>query len=247
MERGAVRKHKGLFEKQMDYRRGSKMDYRKDLLQTVESIWSAYLNHPFLVELEAGSLPKEKFKNYLVQDYLYLKEYARVFCIGVSKAKTMKEMKFFYHGIQGAMEDETEVHIQYLLDFGIRPEQAEKSAMLIDNINYTSYMQAIALRGDLKDILAAVMPCAWSYNYIGLALKEKVQRPEENFYMPWIDSYASDSYTQFTEAWIQYTEETCQALSQEEYERFKEIFIASSLYEMKFWDMAYADLEENIE
>ena len=36
-------------------------------------------NHPFVQELGAGTLSKDKFKFYLLQDYLYLLEYAKVF------------------------------------------------------------------------------------------------------------------------------------------------------------------------
>ena len=44
------------------------------LFENVKYIWDDYLNHPFLKEMGQGTLDREKFKSYLIQDYLYLKE-----------------------------------------------------------------------------------------------------------------------------------------------------------------------------
>jgi hypothetical protein len=38
----------------------------------VRDVWKSYTQHPFVQQLAWGTLPKELFKNYLVQDYLYL-------------------------------------------------------------------------------------------------------------------------------------------------------------------------------
>ncbi len=65
------------------------------------------------------------------------------------------------------MEDETAVHIEYLKEFGISELDAEKREYKSTTISYTSYMQAIALTGDLDEIAIATLPCTWSYSYIG--------------------------------------------------------------------------------
>lgn len=138
------------------------------LFKEVKEIWDEYLTHPFVKEMGEGSLEKDKFKNYLIQDYLYLKEYSKVFCIGIVKAKTMKEMRFFYNSIQGTMNDETAVHIKYLKEFGVSEEDVENYKCKLVTSSYTSYMQALALTGDLKEIAATIMPCTWSYSFIRL-------------------------------------------------------------------------------
>ena len=48
------------------------------LFNESKDIWQSYLKHPFLVEMGEGTLDKEKFRKYLIQDFLYLKEYAKV-------------------------------------------------------------------------------------------------------------------------------------------------------------------------
>ena len=65
------------------------------LLNVSKEIWEAYHEHPFVKGIADGSLDKEKFKYYMIQDYLYLLDYTKVFAIGVAKAKDMEFMKRF--------------------------------------------------------------------------------------------------------------------------------------------------------
>ena len=216
------------------------MKFTDYLFEEAKDIFNGYLEHPFVKELGEGTLDKEKFKDYLIQDYLYLKEYAKVFCVGVVKAETMEEMKFFYDSIRGTMEDETAVHIKYLEEFGVSPKEAENSVINLSNSSYTSYMLGQALTGDIYDIIAAVLPCTWSYNYIGHELYKRYNdKLENNFYKSWIEVYVDKGYDEFTKEWLDYANRVCQNLSYDKKKKLKDIFIKSSLYEMKFWDMAY--------
>ena len=72
------------------------MKFSEELFDEVKEIWDEYLKHPFVKGIGEGTLDKEKFKNYLIQDYLYLKDYAKVFAMVLVKARTMKEMKFYH-------------------------------------------------------------------------------------------------------------------------------------------------------
>lgn len=38
----------------------------------VKSVWKAFTEHEFVTGIGNGTLPVERFKDYLVQDYLYL-------------------------------------------------------------------------------------------------------------------------------------------------------------------------------
>ena len=45
--------------------------------------------------MEGRTLDKEKFRYYLIQDYLYIEEYAKVFTIGVAKARSPERCPYF--------------------------------------------------------------------------------------------------------------------------------------------------------
>ncbi|WP_010293357.1 thiaminase II [Clostridium senegalense] len=219
------------------------MKFTDYLYSSSKEIWEGYKKHPFICNLAKGTLDKNKFIKYLIQDYLYLKEYAKVFCVGVVKADTMEEMKFFYSSTKGTMEDETAVHIKYLTDHGYKIEDVEKMEYNIATINYTSYMKSIALTGNIKEIAIATLPCTWSYNYIGKYLLENYKDDlEKNFYRPWIEEYSSKDFNDFTDVWLEYVNKICNDLNEKEKEKLKDIFVKCSLYEMEFWNMANQDM-----
>lgn len=215
------------------------MKFSQVLLEEVKGLWNEYLEHPFVKGIGEGTLDKEKFKNYLIQDYLYLKDYAKVFAMGVVKASTMKEMKFYHQSIKGVLEDETAVHINYLREFGLTPEEVEKYKCELTTASYTNYMLGIALKGGAKEIAMTIMPCTWSYYYIGKHLYDNYKENlEGNFYAPWIEEYASEEFRQCAQEWIDYIDYLCENISEVEKENLKDIFVKSSLYEMEFWNMA---------
>lgn len=201
-----------------------------------KEIWQAYLQHPFIRGIGDGTLDQKKFEHYLIQDYLYLREYTKIFAMAMIKAEKMSDMQFFYRTAGSTMEDETAVHIQYLKRFGHKIEKLEEQQVDIVTENYTSYMQSICLKGNLKEIVAVVLPCIWSYSFIGQHL---IKGKEQHFYSEWIKSYGGIDFVNISNQWIDYTNHLCSQLSEKERQKLSLIFKKASLHELYFWDMAY--------
>ena len=51
-----------------------------------QKLWPQYLCHPFVVQMADGTLPEEKFRYYMLQDYLYLRDYVKIFAAIIQKA-----------------------------------------------------------------------------------------------------------------------------------------------------------------
>lgn len=218
------------------------MKFSDILFEDVKELWGKYLEHPFVKEIGEGTLDKEKFKKYLIQDYLYLKEYTKVFAMGLVKAESLSDMNLYYSSIKGILEDETEVHTNYLKYFGIDLSKVFDNRKEITTESYTSYMLSIGLKGNLKEIAMTILPCTWSYQFIGRSLYEKYKETlDGNFYKPWIEEYSSEEFEEGTEIWKDHINELCKDISEKEAENLREIFMKSSLYEMDFWDMAYKE------
>ena len=49
------------------------------LHEAARPVWEACCSHPFVKGIGDGTLELEKFRHFLLQDYLYLFDYARVF------------------------------------------------------------------------------------------------------------------------------------------------------------------------
>ena len=55
------------------------MTMTERLLEATKEIWDGYNETPFVKGIADGSLDHEKFKYYMIQDYLYLLDYTKVF------------------------------------------------------------------------------------------------------------------------------------------------------------------------
>lgn len=212
--------------------------FSKELYKSAKEIWDSYYTHPFVRGIGEGSLEKDKFKFYIIQDYIYLLDYAKLFALGVIKSKNESDMKKFAALTDGILNSEMGIHRVYMKKLGITELDIASEKPTLDNTSYTSYMLSVAHCGDIKELAVAALSCMWSYEMIGLKLKELYGSSDE-FYGEWIECYSSSRYKELTNWNIELVEKYCQNISAEEKEHLKTIFINCSIYEYKFWDMSY--------
>jgi thiaminase/transcriptional activator TenA len=58
-----------------------------------DNLWEKVFDNPFLRELQQGTLPLEKFRYYLAQDYLYLEGFGRAVALALAKAPDSRNME----------------------------------------------------------------------------------------------------------------------------------------------------------
>ena len=61
--------------------------------------WAAYVDHDFVRQLGAGTLPEPAFRTYLVQDYLFLIQFARAYALATYKSRTLADMRAAQAGV----------------------------------------------------------------------------------------------------------------------------------------------------
>ena len=209
------------------------------LYQAAAPVWKKCLEHPFVKGLGDGSLPMEKFQYFMLQDYVYLYDYARVFALGTVKAKEPALMREFARNVDAVLHGEMEIHRAYMKRLGISEERAETVKADLPNISYTSYMIAEAQAGSVADIVAAILSCSWSYADIGLLLAAIPGAAEHPFYGEWIQGYAGEEYQETNRNLIVLMDRLAEGLSGEQKDHLVEIFVNCSRYELGFWDMAW--------
>lgn len=156
------------------------------LLAATTEIWKSYYEHPFVLGIQNGTLDKEKFRYYIIQDYLYLEDYAKTFAVGVAKAKTLKMANFFAKYIS-VMNGELDVHNGYLARLGVTQEEIDSTPRSLDNLSYTSYMLRVAYEEGEAEILAVILSCAYSYELIAKNIvKNNPHSVNDEFYGDWI-------------------------------------------------------------
>ncbi|WP_058306435.1 thiaminase II [Gracilibacillus massiliensis] len=213
------------------------------LWERVEPIWSSYLDHPFVKGLGDGTLEQEKFEHWLKQDYVYLIDYARLFAIGSAKAEDLEKMTVFAKLLHGVLDVEMDLHRKYAADFGISKEELEATEPSAITTAYTSYMLNLSQRGGVENVVASVLACEWSYNFIGKSLAKWPGALDDNFYKSWIEMYSSNEFTDLAEETKQLMNQVTEGKPEHELAQIEEIVVKTSQFEYMFWDMV--DNKEN--
>ena len=214
--------------------------FTDELRQHAAPIWEADLKHPFVRGIADGSLPTEKFKFYLIQDYLFLLDYSRVFAHGVVKAPDEATMALFSQLLNETLNTEMDLHRGYCEKFGISAAEMETAPMAPTTYAYTRHILYVAQIGTLADVIAGVLPCQWGYAEIGTTLAEQGGSPEP-LYQEWIDMYASPEFLALGERLRNLLNEITSESSPTEKERLQKHFLFSSRYEYLFWEMAWTE------
>lgn len=220
--------------------RSEYMSILEKFLTATEDIWAEYNKHPFVKGIEDGTLDKAKFRHYLIQDYLYLIDYGKVFAIGMAKAKSAESRQKFSSYIRSISECEMDTHRGYMGIMGISHEEIENAKMSLDNLSYTSYMLRVAYEEGESEIVAAILSCAYSYEVIAKKILENNPKADQHpFYGDWVKSYAGEEYHADNVSLIEWMEKLAGDYEDEDAQHLVDIFVACSRYELDFWEMAW--------
>jgi len=152
-----------------------------------EGHWRAYTHHAFVEGLGDGTLPREAYLHYLVQDYSFLVHFSRAWALSVTKAETVEEMRFATRTLDALLNEEIALHVETCAREGLREEDVFATSEREENLAYTRYVLDAGHSGDFLDLLAALAPCVMGYGEIGARLGAEAG---ETPYREWIDTYA---------------------------------------------------------
>ena len=143
------------------------------LYARAEKIWPRYLCHPFVTQMADGTLPPEKFRYYMLQDYLYLKDYVKIFAAIIQKADDFEQIRFLSGELADTIGETFRTHIPYMKRLGITEEEIHSARPHMDNSAYTHYMLWEAQTGNVLTGLVTLLNCSWSYAYVAEKIVER--------------------------------------------------------------------------
>lgn len=210
----------------------------RDLLWAeAAQIYRGILEHPFITGLTDGSLSRNRFRYYIVQDSHYLRGYARALSLCGAKAADQDETVMFAEHAAGAIVAERDLHAELLADLGLRPEDAAALPVGPATHAYVSHLLALAYGGSYGEAVAAVLPCYWIYARVGEHLQSRGST--DPLYQRWIDTYAGEEYQVMVDAVLDVVDRLGVQCSPRELQLMRAHFHTSARYEWMFWDDAH--------
>lgn len=208
-----------------------------DLWRGIEPIYGAILAHPFLTGLTDGSLSREQFQHYIVQDAIYLRDFARALSIAAARAPGNAALTMFASHAMDTMGAEGALHDTFFTDFGLTRVEVEQTPPTPTTLAYTSYLLRMAFVGDYAQVLGALLPCYWIYQEVGLALL--AQGSPDPLYRQWIETYGGEEYAAIVEAVLTELDAGGAGLTVAQRAKAQECFVTASRLEWMFWDMGW--------
>jgi thiaminase/transcriptional activator TenA len=207
------------------------------LWDSIGDIYGAILAHPFITGLTDGTLPPESFAFYVVQDALYLQDYARALAAVASRAPTSDAMQMFARHAADAVAAELELHATLLAELKLSGEDVKRAELAPTNRGYTAYLLATAHAGSYAEGVAAVLPCYWIYWEVGKELL-RLGSPDPR-YQRWISAYAAPEYGEVVASVIAEVDRVAPTVSAAERELMRRHFVTTSRYEWMFWEAGF--------
>ncbi len=205
-----------------------------DLAHTAtQASWDASKRHPFIQQLQAGTLPRETFRYYLIQDHYYLQEFGKLHDLAADQSDDPRVIDQLRAGAEHLRQGEIAVRQTFFDRLDITPAEVAKTPVAPTGYAYTSHLYRSLMTAGPAGAVAGLLPCYWLYAEIGQALAGTGSPVP--IYQSWIDTYNAADYTdsmtdQLALAnYVSTPDNTDQLLA---------IFEKSSWYELQFWQMA---------
>jgi thiaminase/transcriptional activator TenA len=213
------------------------MRFSEEAWERTSALREAIHRLPFNTELAAGTLAPGRFRFYILQDAIYLCEYARVLALAAAKAPDARAVQWFGGAAVEAITVEQALHGRYLAEFGVAPDAIAAAEPSPDCLAYTSFLLATAHQQSWEVLVAAVLPCFWIYWDVACAITARAA--PQNPYRAWIDTYADPRFGEAVQRVVDIADEAAATATPARRTAMVAAFERCAQYEYLFWDGAY--------
>lgn len=208
--------------------------FSDDVWARTAKLLRAIHEHPFNVALGDGTLDRERFAFYIVQDARYLEAFAKALATAAVRAQDPDEAAFWAQSAHAAIAAERTLHAGYIEQYGLTEADLSGVVTSPSALAYSSWLQAVALSAPYPVLAAAVLPCFWVYQDVGQALVSR--STPEHPYRAWIDTYADPEF----EAAVTQARAIADRLATAEHtDAMAAAFVKATEFEWLFWDSAW--------
>ena len=206
----------------------------------VADLWKEAAGKPFVVDMARGTLDRERFRSYMIQDHLYLTGYIDLLKRTMDHTEDPELTAFLDDVIRETRNESERVHIPNMRKAGVTDEELASSVMAEVIAEYLDYMRRQLEEEGLLAGLTALLQCSWVYAFIGQEMTEKY--PEDVAASPfgsWFEAYTCHEYVICNQKWIDALDKESKGISLDKRDRLCRIFRTCAMYENRFWDWLY--------
>lgn len=213
------------------------MPFTDEMWREIAPLYAAILEQPFNRELAHGTLSRERFTFYMVQDAHYLAAFARALATTAAKAPTAEAQIKLAGSAKDAILVERALHEGFLREYGVTPAEFAATPPSPTCSGYADFLVATAYRQPFAVAVAALVPCFQIYHEVGKELHAAARA--DNPYQRWIDTYKDEAFGESVREVLALTDAALAADGPAVRAGMREAYLKAVRYEWMFWDSAY--------
>ena len=214
------------------------MTFFEEAVAAAMPLWRAAADEDFLTGMGEGTLDRQAFLDYIVQDSLYLRDYLKAYAMALFKSQTLRQMQVFYSVLGYVNDGENATRLRYLSEAGLTDDDVDTMEKKPACAAYTDFLLRVAREEDVPEIVMAVMPCMVGYRFVFEELLRRCPAVLEGPYAPLVRDYTAPEYAAACAEWTDFTNALCAPLLAERRAHLIDLFVQASAHELYFWQMA---------
>lgn len=211
--------------------------FSDQLVQAAGADWTAATEHPFTHAIGSGTMPRDAYVRYLIEDYTFITDLASVIGYLVAKAPDMATKRPLAAFLALLTSNENDYFIRSFAALAVAPEIYLEAAQGPVTRAFASLLLEAA-EASYEEGLACLLCAEWVYLTWGEREARK-PRPADFWLAEWIDLHAGPGFEGFVSFLRAEMDRTAARLTEAERNRAMERFVHMCALEKSFFDAAW--------
>ncbi len=208
------------------------MAFIEELHNYYEKDWHEMLDHPFLKEIAEGTIPDERFINWVKQDYVFVREAIPFIALLIPKAP-IRHRRVLGDTISN-FHQELDLFEEMAADHGIELEDVEP---VPTNLGYINFLLTTAAFEPYEVAYTVLYTGEKAYSDSWITVKQTQKSPSK--WQAFIEQWSSEPFQQWVITLRDEVNAMAESASQDLRDRMENRFVDGLRYEYQFWNMAY--------
>jgi thiaminase/transcriptional activator TenA len=213
------------------------MSINENLKRKSAGLWLAATSHPFVDELGRGTLPREKFRRYFIQDYVFLRDLVKVAALAVAKAPDIEHARAVGGFLSVLLGAENALFVRAFRSLRVPEKAWREAAPSPGTAAFADYLVSLAYSGSFQEVCCALYVTEGAYLEWAGRLRKKGAQPGVRIYQEWIDIHSEEALGPT----VRFLAGVVDGATPGELPSLQRIFDQTCRYEAAFWDMAYEE------
>jgi len=208
--------------------------FHERLLEVNAPLLERSRNHPFVLKMADGTLPRGAFLRWLSQDYLWVRELEQFLSLLASRAPRQMRRTFF----EALLTQHGEIEL--FEEAALRAQADIKGTRMGFTCHaYSSFLLATVSARSFEEALAGLYAAEFTYVDAWSHVKSLQEKPG-----PWqefVDLWSGDGYRHWVGTLAGIVDQAAEASSSAVQQAMHDAFRIALHYELRFWNAAFEE------